>query len=66
MNWLLPEDEANDDFAYAMTDGFNLGKQGRPLTEDDLIMWPPRLRKSFRDGWEAGSEWLKEHAHDAR
>ena len=66
MNWSRPEDEANDDFAYAMTDGFNLGKLGRQLTEDDLIMWPTRLRKPFRDGFEAGYAWFKERHHDPR
>jgi hypothetical protein len=48
-----------DDCACAFAEGFEAGKTGRELTEDDLIPWPPRLKKSFTQGFACGLTWAK-------
>lgn len=66
MSWhqMTDEDYAKQDKEYAFSEGWRQGERGKPLHEDDLIPWPPRLRLAFKTGFEGGYAWFKEHHHD--
>ena len=52
----MNERDADADPSYAFTEGWNLGKTGRQLVDDDLLPWPVRLRRAFIDGYRAAKE----------
>ena len=66
MSWreMTEEDYATQDKDCAFSEGWRSGERGQPLTEDDLIPWPQRLRLAFKTGFEGGLKWHKEHRHD--